>query len=94
MLQYHKAIPFEVNFSSISIQFPSSPPLGEGPMSVQPGSLVRIHSRAESLYEVMTVEDDDLRCWVRRWPQPRTASAAFPVPISQVEGPIEREPTP
>jgi len=60
-------------------------------MSVEPGSLVRIHRRDDAVYEVVSVEDDDLRCWVRRWPQARTASSAFPVPIRELEGPLQAE---
>ena len=66
-------------------------------MPVQPGSLVRILSRADSpddpdcLYEVVNVEADDQRCWVRRWPQPRRTCAAFPVSICQLDGPLQRE---
>jgi hypothetical protein len=37
------------------------------------------------------VEEDDLRCWVRRWPHPRKASAPFAVPLSQLEGPLRQE---
>jgi hypothetical protein len=65
-------------------------------MTVQPGCVVRIHGRADapasdSLYEVVSVEEDDLRCWVRRWPHPRKASAPFAVPLSQLEGPLRQE---
>jgi len=62
-------------------------------MSVQPGSLVRILRRDDALYEVVSVEDDDLRCWVRRWPQARKTSSAFPVPIRELEGPLHAEAT-
>jgi hypothetical protein len=58
-------------------------------MALQPGSLVRIPSRAESLYEVVSIEDEGLRCWVRRWPRTRIATAPFPVPFTQLEGPLE-----
>jgi hypothetical protein len=69
------------------------------PMTVQPGCLVRIHGRADAhaadaLYEVVTVEEDDLRCWVRRWPHPRRTTAAFAVPLSQLEGPLQLEARP
>jgi|LauGreDrversion2_6_1035139.scaffolds.fasta_scaffold52784_2 hypothetical protein len=69
-------------------------------MTVQPGCVVRIHGRADApasddlsdaLYEVVSVEEDDLRCWVRRWPHPRKASAPFAVPLSQLEGPLRQE---
>ena len=69
------------------------------PMTVQPGCLVRIHGRADAhaadaLYEVVTVEEDDLRCWVRRWPHPRKATAPFAVPLSQLEGPLQQDARP
>ena len=60
-------------------------------MSVEPGSLVRIHRRDDAVYEVVSVEDDDLRCWVRRWPQTRKQSVPFPVPIRELEGPLQAE---
>ena len=65
-------------------------------MTVQPGCVVRIHGRADApasdaLYEVVSVEEDDLRCWVRRWPHPRRATAPFAVPLSQLEGPLRQE---
>ena len=65
-------------------------------MTVQPGCLVRIHGRADAvtadaLYEVVSVEEDDLRCWVRRWPHPRKASAPFAVPLIPHEGPRRQE---
>jgi hypothetical protein len=43
---------------------------------------------------VVTVEEDDLRCWVRRWPHPRKATAPFAVPLSQLEGPLRQEARP
>jgi len=65
-------------------------------MTVQPGCVVRIHGRADApasdaQYEVVSVEEDDLRCWVRRWPHPGKASAPFAVPLSQLEGPLRQE---
>jgi hypothetical protein len=74
-----------------SSPFPALSPSGERPMSVEPGSLVRIHRRDDAVYEVVSVEDDDLRCWVRRWPQARKASSPFPVPIRELEGPLQAE---
>jgi hypothetical protein len=65
-------------------------------MTVQPGCVVRIHGRADApasdaLYEVVSVEEDDLRCWVRRWPHRRKASAPFAVPLNQLDGPLRQE---
>ena len=74
-----------------SSPFPALSPFGEPPMSVEPGSLVRIHRRDDAVYEVVSVEDDDLRCWVRRWPEARKASSPFPVPIRELEGPLQAE---
>lgn len=74
-----------------SSPIPALSPSGERPISVEPGSLVRIHRRDDAVYEVVSVEDDDLRCWVRRWPQARKASSPFPVPIRELEGRLQAE---
>ena len=43
------------------------------------------------LFQVIGVDQPGNRCWVRRWPQPRRACAAFPVSICQLDGPLQRE---
>ena len=65
-------------------------------MTVQPGCVFRIHGRADApasdaRYGVVSVEEDDLRCWARPWPHPRKASAPFAVPLIQHEGPLRQE---
>jgi len=36
-------------------------------------------------YELVSIEDDGDRCWLRRSPQTRISSAAFPVASDRVE---------
>jgi len=68
-------------------------------MTVQPGCVVRIHGRADApasdaLYEVVSVEEDDLRCWVRRWPLARHGSPVFELPLGQVQEALPHRPLP
>lgn len=70
-------------------------------MAVQPGCVVRIHGcaeppasdapRSDALDAGVSVEEVDLRGWLRRWPHARQSSASFTVPLRQLKGPLRQE---
>ena len=49
------------------------------------GTLVRLGDDKAATYELVSIEDDGDRCWLRRSPQTRIGSAAFPVASSRVK---------
>ena len=53
-------------------------------MSVQPGEFVLLASQAGTSFQVVSVDDIDDRCWVRRWPLTRSGSPPFAVPLAAV----------
>jgi hypothetical protein len=57
-------------------------------MTLQPGSFVQLARRDDSTsldttYQVISVDDDTDRCWVRRWPLSKHGSPSFAVPLHQ-----------
>jgi hypothetical protein len=53
-------------------------------MDFSSGVILRLASDDACSYEVVSIEEDGGRCWLRRSPQPRNGTAAFPVVISQL----------
>lgn len=53
-------------------------------MPVQPGEFVLLAREAGTSFQVVSVDDIDDRCWVRRWPLTRSGSPPFAVPIGAV----------
>ena len=49
------------------------------------GTLVLLADDKATTYELVSIEDDCDRCWLRRSPQTRIGSAAFPVASSRVK---------
>lgn len=49
------------------------------------GTLVPLGDDKATTYELVSIEDDGDRCWLRRSPQTRIGSAAFPVASSRVK---------
>lgn len=52
--------------------------------SVRPGAVVRLSSSPDGTYQVVSIDDDCDRCWVRRWPLSQHRSPTFVVPLHQV----------
>ncbi len=59
--------------------FPATPP-----MTLEPGTFVRLTSRPEDTYQLVNIDDESDRCWVRRWPLSRHGSPPFAVALHQV----------
>lgn len=53
-------------------------------MTIQPGSFVQLRSGNDATYQVLSMVEDDDRCWVRRWPLGRRGSPPFAVPLHQL----------
>ena len=49
------------------------------------GTLVRLADDKATTYELVSIEDDGDRCWLRRSSQTRISSAAFPVASDRVK---------
>jgi hypothetical protein len=47
--------------------------------------LVRLVDDEATTYQLVSVEEDGGRCWLRRSPQTRVAPAAFPVAASRIK---------
>ena len=59
----------------------SDPPL---PMTVNQGDCVNLRSN-EGTYQVIGVDDQHDRCWVRRWPiEPKIGSPVFEISLEQI----------
>jgi hypothetical protein len=53
-------------------------------MTLQQGTFVRLAGKDDSIYQVLTIDDDGDRCWVRRWPLSKQGSPPFAVPQQQL----------
>lgn len=53
-------------------------------LSLQPGAVVQLADRPEGTYQIVSVDDDHDRCWVRRWPLAQHRSPTFVVALGQV----------
>ena len=53
-------------------------------MTIQPGSFVHLRTGNDATYQVLSMVEDDDRCWVRCWPLGRRGSPTFAVPLHQV----------
>jgi len=54
-------------------------------MTLHQGDCVHLTSD-EHLYQVIGVDDDQNRCWVRRWPMARHGSPVFEISLHLVDG--------
>ncbi len=54
-------------------------------MTLHQGDCVHLTSD-EHLYQVIGVDDDQNRCWVRRWPMARHGSPVFEISLQLVHG--------
>jgi len=53
-------------------------------MTLQQGTFVRLSGKDDSIYQILSVDDDGDRCWVRRWPLSKHGSPPFAVPQHQL----------
>ncbi len=53
-------------------------------MTIQQGQIVRLTSQPDHAYQLLSLDEDSGRCWVRRWPLSRQGSPAFDVSMDQV----------
>jgi hypothetical protein len=53
-------------------------------MTLQQGTFVRLAGKDDSIYQVLSIDDDGDRCWVRRWPLSKQGSPPFAVPQQQL----------
>lgn len=54
------------------------------PMDLQQGDQVNLHSDAGT-YQVIGVDGEHDRCWVRRWPiEPKVGSPVFEISLEQI----------
>ena len=91
------------SFSQLfSLELLSPTPLRHDPsfpqaMTLHQGDCVHLTSD-EHLYQVIGVDDDQNRCWVRRWPMARHGSPVFEISLHLVDGqPVgghSRQPSP
>ena len=52
-------------------------------MDLHQGDCIHLKS-SEELFQVIGVDDEHKRCWVRKWPLQQTGSPVFEVPIKHV----------
>ena len=52
-------------------------------MDLHQGDCVQLVSD-ESLFQVIWIDDEHNRCWVRQWPLPPKGSPVFEVPMQQI----------
>lgn len=57
--------------------------------ALQPGAVVRLADRPEGTYQIVNLDDDHDRCWVRRWPLVQHRSPTFVVAVHQVSAVLE-----
>ncbi len=53
-------------------------------LDLHQGDCVQLLSR-EELFQVIGIDIEHKRCWVRRWPLERTGSPVFEVSIQQID---------
>jgi hypothetical protein len=54
--------------------------------TLQQGQIVQLTSNPDQAYQVLGIDQETDRCWVRRWPLSRHGSPAFAVALNQVAG--------
>lgn len=59
--------------------------------TLKQGSFVRLASKGDTTYQVLSLDADADRCWLRRWPLSRQGSPPFSVPLHQLR-PAQLEP--
>ncbi|MFL0724371.1 MAG: hypothetical protein AB8A40_09505 [Prochlorococcus sp.] len=52
-------------------------------MDLHQGDCIQLHCR-EDLFQVIGIDDDHNRCWVRRWPLMANGSPVFEVSMQQI----------
>lgn len=54
-------------------------------MTLHQGDCVNLRSD-EGIFQVIGIDDQHDRCWVRRWPiEPKVGSPVFEIPLAQVD---------
>ncbi|MCT0200583.1 hypothetical protein KQ313_12965 [Synechococcus sp. CS-1325] len=53
-------------------------------MTLQQGAFVQLTSKGDTTYQILSIDDDGDRCWVRRWPLSKQGSPPFAVPMNQL----------
>jgi len=49
---------------------------------------------SDQLYQVIGVDQNGGRCWLRRWPLARYGSPVFELPLGQLQGALPHRPLP
>jgi len=71
------------HFCLYSLQsFPMTLEHHAGPF--EQGAFVRLASKGDTVYQVLSLDADADRCWLRRWPLSRQGSPPFSVPLNQL----------
>ena len=52
-------------------------------MSLHQGDCIRLHS-SNGMFQVIGIDGDHDRCWVRQWPLEPKGSPVFEVPLDQI----------
>lgn len=52
--------------------------------ALHPGAVVRLSGVPDGTYQVVSIDDDSDRCWVRRWPLAQHRRPTFVVSLDQV----------
>ena len=52
-------------------------------MSLHQGDCIRLHSN-NGVFQVIAIDGDHDRCWVRQWPLEPKGSPVFEVPLDQI----------
>ncbi len=55
-------------------------------MNLHQGDCVQLISE-DDLFQVIGVDTEQKRCWVRRWPLPPKGSPVFEIPLKQIADP-------
>ena len=67
--------------------YPTSNPAA----ALHPGSFVALGSRQGGTYQVISIDEENDSCWVRRWPLTRHGSPAFSAALPDLR-PLHRLP--
>ena len=59
-------------------------------MRLHQGDCIRLRTNA-GVYQVIGIDDDHYRCWVREWPLTSQGSPVFEVPFHQITPPLSAD---
>ena len=61
-------------------------------MGLHQGDCIRLRTNT-GLFQVIGIDDDHDRCWVRQWPLTSKGSPVFEVPFNQITPPLNADAT-